>query len=169
MHASHRRSSVDVAPGNGALYLPTGPVHMQTSDAYDSYALRIDRHALEDELEALREHPVAAPLALDLNLDLTRGPGAGWSRLVAVLAREATRRDSLFTRPLAAAPLHDALISGLLHTAGHRWRDELDRPVRSWAPPWSGVNADSERVGVARTGPGSGPGRRPGRGFGCRV
>jgi AraC-like DNA-binding protein len=134
MRASHRGNTVEVTPGCGALYQPMGPVHMRTSDDYESYALRVDRRVLENELETLLDHPVGRPLDLDLSLDLTRGSGASWSRLVTALTREAVQQDSLFTHRLAGPPLHDALITGLLHAAGHRWRDELDRPAPSWAP-----------------------------------
>ncbi|MEN3263323.1 AraC family transcriptional regulator [Pseudonocardia sp.] len=135
MHTAHRRRSLDVAPGNGVLYEPEGSVHLSTTtDGYDSYPVRIDRHALENSLERLLDHPVTTPLAVDLALDLEHGAGACWSRLVAVLAREASQHDGLLTHPLAAAPLHDAVIYGLLHTAVHRWRDELDAGIRSWAP-----------------------------------
>ena len=134
MRATHRGQTLDITAGHGAVYHPTGSVHVRTSDDFDSYAIRIDRNTLRASLETLLEHPVHDVPDLDLDLDLTRGAGASWSGLVAALTQGSARRDTLFSQPLLAAPLHDALITGLLHVAGHRWRTELERPVPSWAP-----------------------------------
>jgi AraC-like DNA-binding protein len=134
MRATHRGQTLDVAAGHGAVYHPNGSVHVRTSHDFDAYAIRIDRDTLRTALETLLEHPVNDAPDLDLDLDLTRGAGASWSMLVAALTLGSARRDTLFSQPLMAAPLQDALITGLLHVAGHRWRAELERPVPSWAP-----------------------------------
>ena len=118
MRATHRGQTLDVAAGHGAVYHPNGSVHVRTSHDFDAYAIRIDRNTLRTALETLLEHPVQDAPDLDLDLDLTRGAGASWSMLVAALTLGSARRDTLFSQPLMAAPLHDALITGLLHVAG---------------------------------------------------
>jgi AraC-like DNA-binding protein len=134
MRATHRGQTVDVVAGHGAVYHPMGSAHVRTSGDFDSYAIRIDRDALRTALETLLDHPVRDAPDLDLDLDLSRGAGASWSGLVAALTEGSARRDTLFSHQLLAAPLHDALITGLLHVAGHRWRAELESPAPSWAP-----------------------------------
>ncbi len=134
MHAEHRGSSVEVVPGRGAVYQPVGDIRMHTSDDYGSYAVRINRHTLENELEARLGRPVRRPLRLDPRLDLDRGTGRGWAGLVRLLAKEAKAHGDLLTHPIITAPLHDAVVSGLLLTARHPYSDLLQRPAGSWGP-----------------------------------
>jgi AraC-like DNA-binding protein len=138
MQADHRHRSVEIAPGRAAVYQPIGDVRMRTSGNYSSYAIRIDRAALENTLAARLERPVSGPLALGPSLDLTRAAGASWARLVRLLATEAvahhaTRRTAL-TNPLIAAPLHDAVLAGLLQATDHPDRAALEQSVRAWGP-----------------------------------
>ncbi|MDD7968108.1 AraC family transcriptional regulator [Actinomycetospora lemnae] len=133
MHARHRHHQLDVAPGRGAVYHPIGPVAMTTSDDYGSYAVRVDRRAVNEALEEQLGHPVPPDPVLAPHLDLHSPPGRRWDRLIRLLCHEARTTPSVLTHPMIAAPLHDAVITGLVHTAGHRWRDTLQRPTRCWS------------------------------------
>src|SRR4051812_33373801 len=134
MHARHRRHAVEVSPGCGAVYHPIGPVSMTTSDEYGSYAVRIDRRAVNDALEEQLGHPIPPDPVLDTHLDLRHGSGRRWDRLVRLLCDEARTTPSVLSHPMIPAPLHDAVVTGFVHATGHRWRSALERPVRSWSP-----------------------------------
>ncbi|WP_214371207.1 AraC family transcriptional regulator [Pseudonocardia sp. H11422] len=147
MQADHRHRSVEIVPGRAAVYQPVGDVRMRTSGDYSSYAVRIDRAALENALAARLGRPTTGPLALGASLDLTRPAGANWARLVRLLANEAlahrsTRRTAL-TNPLIAAPLHDAVLAGLLQATDHPDREALEQSIRAWgvAPVHRAIDA----------------------------
>jgi AraC-like DNA-binding protein len=133
MHARHRRHAVEVTPGWGAVYHPVGPVAMTTSDEYDSYAVRIDRRAVNEALEEQLDHPVPPDPVLEPRVDLRSGPGRRWDRLVRLLCDEARATPSVLSHPMIAAPLHDAVVTGFVHATEHRWRDALGRPSRCWS------------------------------------
>ncbi|MFC5066032.1 AraC family transcriptional regulator [Actinomycetospora atypica] len=137
MHARHRRRAVEVTPGHGAVYHPVGPVAMTTSDGYGSYAVRVDRRAVNEALEEQLGHPVPPDPELDPHLDLRSGAGRRWDRLVRLLCDEARTTPSVLSHPMIAAPLHDAVVTGLVHATEHRWRDALARPSRCWS--WTPV------------------------------
>jgi hypothetical protein len=145
--AEHRGRSLNIAPGCAAVYQPIGGVHMRTSGDITSYAVRIDRAALENQLAARLGRRIHRPLALSLSLNLAHPAGANWARLVRLLATEAaayriTGRTAL-TNPLIAAPLHDAVLDGLLQASDHPDRDALEEPVHAWgtAPVHRAIDA----------------------------
>jgi AraC-like DNA-binding protein len=133
MLAEHRHREVDVSPERAAVFQPTGPVRMTTSDDYASYAVKIETRALDEAVEALVGHPVAGELELGPDLDLKKGPGRGWARLVRLLATE-SGPDGLAADSRVSAPLREAVVHGLLRVAEHRYREALDAPIRSFAP-----------------------------------
>jgi AraC-like DNA-binding protein len=132
MQVDHRGESVDIWSARAAVFQPVGGVRMRTSGDYASYAIQIDRVALENQLEALLGRPVTRHLDLAASLDLTRPVGTGWARLVRLLAVEATARYTTLTNPLIAAALHEAVLTGLLHAADYPERALLAQPVNAW-------------------------------------
>lgn len=104
-------------------------------------AVKIDRETLDRRLEQLLGRPTRGPLALAPVLDTTRGPGRGWVRLVTTLV-EGLREEpgvprdeaSLYTSPLIAAPLQEAILTGLLLAVDHPFRDELASPAGKLRP-----------------------------------
>lgn len=133
MRARHRRTTVEVGPGGGALYNPVGDTHMTTSDDYGSYAVRVDCSALRDALQAELGHSVPDEPELGTALNLADGAGARWDRLIRLICDEASDPAGVLTHPGIAAPLHDAVVTGLMYAADHPWRTVLDRPVRCWS------------------------------------
>jgi AraC-like DNA-binding protein len=97
-------------------------------------AIKIDRQALEDELAQLLHRPVAGPIAFALAFDLSRRGAADWNQLVGTLAKRLFDPDSLFRQPIMSAPLVQAILSGLLLSADHDFRDQLDAATRSVGP-----------------------------------
>ncbi len=97
-------------------------------------AIKIERQALEDELERLLHRPVTARIAFALALDLSRRGAADWNRLVSTLATSLFDPESLFRQPIMTAPLVHAILSGLLLSADHDLRAQLDAHARSIGP-----------------------------------
>jgi AraC-like DNA-binding protein len=96
--------------------------------------IKIERHALEHELEQLLHRPVTGPIAFALALDLSRRSAADWNQLVGTLALGLFDPDSLFRQPIMTAHLVHAVLSGLLLSADHDLRAQLDAPSRTIGP-----------------------------------
>ncbi len=96
--------------------------------------IKIERQALEDELEQLLHRPVTGPIPFALALDLSRRGAADWKQLVSTLAKALFDPESLFRQPIMTAPLVHAMLSGLLLTADHDLRAQLDAAARSIGP-----------------------------------
>ncbi len=133
MHARHRRRAVEITPGWGVVYHPVGAVAMTTSDDYGSNAVRIDRRAVNEALEEQLGLPVPPDPVLDPRIDLRSTSGQRWDRLVRLMCEEARTTPSVLDHPMFAAPLHDAVVTGFVNAAGHRWREALERPTRCWS------------------------------------
>ena len=97
-------------------------------------AIKIERHALEEELEQLLHRPLTGPIAFALALDLSRRGAADWNRLVSTLATGLFDPQSLFRQPIMTAPLVHAILAGLLLSADHDLRAHLDAHARSIGP-----------------------------------
>ena len=97
-------------------------------------AIKIERNALEDELEQLLHRPVTGAIPFALALDLSRRGAADWNRLVFTLAKDIFDPGSLFRQPIMTAPLVHAILSGLLLSADHDLRAQLDAAARGIGP-----------------------------------
>lgn len=97
-------------------------------------AIKIERRALEDELEQLLHRSVTGPIAFELALDLSRRDAGDWNQLVSTLATSMFDSESLFRQPIMTAPLVHSILSGLLLSADHNLRAQLDALARSIGP-----------------------------------
>jgi AraC-like DNA-binding protein len=97
-------------------------------------AIRIERHALEDKLEQLLGRPVTRPIGFAPALDFSHRAAADWNQLVCTLATAFFNPESLFRQPIMTAPLVHTILSGLLLSADHDLRPQLDAPARSIGP-----------------------------------
>ncbi len=97
-------------------------------------AVKVTRHALERELEQLLDRPVAGPIDFDLGLDVSSGRGAEWTNLLRMIASSLADEDALVRQPVIAAPLVHSVLTGLLLTARHEYREELDAPSPAAGP-----------------------------------
>ena len=112
---------------------PTGFAGWRTPS--QMLAIKIERHALENELAQLLQRPVNGPIAFGLALDLSRRAAADWNQLVSTVATGLFDPDSLFRQPIMSAPLVHAILSGVLVSADHDLRAQLDARARSIGPP----------------------------------
>lgn len=97
-------------------------------------AVKIERPALELQLERLIDAPVRLPLRLHPCMDVSRGPGRSWARLALMAAEDAQTSRGLIGQEAVADRLHEALLIGLLLATHHPYREELSRPVRPSRP-----------------------------------
>jgi transcriptional regulator GlxA family with amidase domain len=70
------------------------------------------------------------PLCLAPTLDVSRGRGRSWARLVRLLAHDAHNRDGLVSHPLIGPRLREDLVRGLLVATDHQYQDRLAQPDR---------------------------------------
>ncbi|MGW6027034.1 AraC family transcriptional regulator [Streptomyces sp. NPDC055099] len=97
-------------------------------------AVKIERPALELQMERLLDAPLRLPLRLRPAMDVSRGHGRSWVRLAQTAAEDAQASQGLTGQALVADRLHEALLIGLLLAAEHPYREELARPVRPSRP-----------------------------------
>jgi AraC-like DNA-binding protein len=100
-------------------------------------AVKIDKTALENTLSDLIDAPVRSPVRFGPVLDTTCGRGAGWLRLLGLVAADAGRPDGLLRHPVIGAGLQESLIAGLLIAANHQYREQIDRYTPPTAAPGS--------------------------------
>ncbi|WP_353945744.1 AraC family transcriptional regulator [Streptomyces sp. HUAS MG91] len=133
-HQSSRPSQLTL-PGAAAVFQPVGTTAVDHWTGEGRIvALKIERPLLERRVEELTGRTLRGPLVLDPGLDLTRGRGRAWARLVGTLVDDLYEDVHLLQHPLVAAPLRDALVNGLLLSTGHHYRDVLDRPAQGLRP-----------------------------------
>ncbi|WP_420036602.1 AraC family transcriptional regulator [Streptomyces sp. cg28] len=122
-------------PGTAAVFQPVGTTSVdQWTGEGRIVALKIERPLLERRVEELTGRPLRGPLVLEPGMDLTRGRGRAWARLIGTLVDDLDEDVHLLQHPLVAAPLRDAVVNGLLLSADHPWRDALERPAGGLRP-----------------------------------
>ena len=129
-----RRPAV-ATPTRAAVFQPVGDT---TLDRWAAdcrlLAVKIERTALESQLERLLDAPVHTPVTLDSEFDTTSGAGLSWARLVRLLAAEASEPAGLLQSAGAAEHLQQSVIAGLLALASPRYRETAGYGMRGWTP-----------------------------------
>lgn len=121
-------------PARAAVFQPSGHTTLdRVSGDCPLVAVKVDSKALHGQLEQLLGRTVRAPVVLAPELDIAQGTGLSWVRMISTVSDE-MQAGGLPALPIVARPLQEALLTGLLLTAGHRYRDELDRPVPALRP-----------------------------------
>jgi len=144
--AHQGRRCVQASATVASVYRPTaGPTLDRASVDCRILAIRIERQALEEQLESLLDAPVRGPLRLPISLDLTREPGRGWADLVGALAADITEPDALAHHPMTAGPLQESLLTATLLAVDHQYRDALARTT-SGPQAVSGTRAECSVV-----------------------
>ncbi|MGK5678987.1 AraC family transcriptional regulator [Actinoplanes sp. URMC 104] len=134
LHARHAGREVVAGPSSGVVFGPGSPVFTSRGANSAEVAVKVERKALEDELCGLLGHPVERPLGLPPKVDLSAGPGHSWSRLVRLMCDELEYDASLFAEPLMAERVRCTVVTGLLMSLPHNYRDELTGDAAA-APP----------------------------------
>ncbi|MFD6289666.1 AraC family transcriptional regulator [Streptomyces sp. NPDC060205] len=128
----HTRAVATTA--SAAVFQPHGETTLdRVSTDCSMLAVKIDSKALNEQLERLLGRPLRTPVTLTPELDVAHGAGLSWVRMIRGVFDE-IQAGGLLTRPMVARPLQESLLTGLLLAAGHRYRDELDRPETALRP-----------------------------------
>ncbi|TVT10237.1 AraC family transcriptional regulator [Amycolatopsis bartoniae] len=99
---------------------------MQLSDGYRQLHVRVERYALERQLEELLGRPVPGPIRFRPGMDLTDPAAASWSQAVQLLVRDLNEPAGL--AGTAAGPSWAAfLMTGLLLAQPHNYTGELEQ------------------------------------------
>lgn len=137
-HMSWRQGSAAptlTVPDGAAVYQPVGDTSVDRwSGDCRVLAVKLDRVAIEESLERLLGRPARGPVTFEPGFDTSKGPGRSWTRLVRAVAQDMLDDTPMLSGSLVAAPLQEALLNGLLLTAGHPYRDQLADPVRQLRP-----------------------------------
>lgn len=117
-----------------AVFRPGTPVHTLHEPDTIEMDVKIDREALEAELAGLLGRDIRRPIDLAPILDMSRGAGRSWSRLIHLLREEYDHLDGLLHQPLIAEHLRHSVFTGLLLSVPHRYLDELISPAQIGPP-----------------------------------
>jgi AraC-like DNA-binding protein len=124
LRSEHRGRVVHADPTRAAVYQPVGDIDLEWPGASCLLSVKVDRAALERELDAALDQRIVSPLLLGASFDLVDGPGRTWTALVRLLHAELRGQDGLAGQPRMAARWRDMVVSGLALTVEHPYGDE---------------------------------------------
>ncbi|MGP9017211.1 AraC family transcriptional regulator [Streptomyces sp. BR1] len=129
------RGSATATPACAAVFQPQGDTSL---DRWNRdcrlHAVKVGQQDLLRHLEILLDRSVPAGMRLTPELDISQGLGRSWARLVRLVVEEMADEHGALSHPLMAAQLQESLLTGLLLATGHRYREDLDKPVRTRLP-----------------------------------
>jgi AraC-like DNA-binding protein len=132
LRSRHRGTVVLADRSRAAVYRPVGDIDLEWSGDCRLLSVKVDRAALERELDAALDQQIVSPLLLGESFDLVDGPGRTWRSLVRLLHTECAE-GGLAGQPRIAARWRDMVISGLALTVEHPYGEEpagLQGPLR---------------------------------------
>jgi AraC-like DNA-binding protein len=112
---------------SAGIFTPGMPVDITWSTGCGQICLMIPAQEMRQQLEAMLDQSVLAPVEFERSLDLNTTSSASWLQLVTILGREADRPQGLFRHPLAMQTLQHLLIQGLLLMQPHNYTDALSK------------------------------------------
>jgi AraC-like DNA-binding protein len=134
--STQRRTTVTATPSTGAVYQPVGTTVLDRwGGNCRLLCVKIETTALESALAASIGRDITTPIDLGPSLDIGTGPGRGWADLVTAVNTQIQRGNGILDQPLVAAPLANALLTGLLAAADHPFRPALAGPAPGCRPP----------------------------------
>ncbi|MEU4692939.1 AraC family transcriptional regulator [Actinoplanes sp. NPDC023714] len=133
LRSRHRGTVIYADPTRAVVYRPTGDIELDWPGSCRLLSVKVERAALERELDAAIDQQVVSPLPLGASFDLVDGPGRTWAALVRLLLTELRDSDGLASRPRMAARWRDMVVSGLALSLEHPYGEEpagLQGPLR---------------------------------------
>jgi AraC-like DNA-binding protein len=124
LRSRHRGTVVLADPTRAAVYRPVGDIDLEWPGDTRLLSVKVERAALERELDAALDQQIVSPLLLGESFGTADGPGRTWSALVRLLHTELCAEDGLATSPRMAARWRDMVVSGLALTVEHPYGDE---------------------------------------------
>lgn len=136
--STQRRNTVTATPSTGATVLD------RWGSGCRVLGIKIETAALESTLADSLGRDITAPIEFGPSLDIGTGSGRGWAVLVTAVSTQIHRGGGILNQPLVAAPLANALLTGLLAAADHPFRAARADPAPGELPSVS-LNAGSGR------------------------
>ena len=133
VESRHRGTAVLADPTRAAVYRPVGDIELFWAGDCRLLSVKVERAALERQLDAALDRQVVTPLPLGASFDLADGPGRTWAALVRLLHSELRRPDGLAGQPRMAARWRDLVLGALALTIEHPYGEEpagLQGPYR---------------------------------------
>jgi len=111
-------------PSCALVLQPVGDIELTMAADCRVLSVKVERAALEREMDATLDRQVASPLPLSASFPTRSGPGRSWSALLRLLLQELGRPDGLLDQPQMARHWRDLVISGLALTVEHPYSHE---------------------------------------------
>ncbi|GAA0444803.1 transcriptional regulator [Actinoplanes capillaceus] len=124
LRSRHRGAVVLADPTRAVVFRPTGDIEVDWPASCRLISVKVERAALEREVDAALDQRVISPLPLGATFDLVDGPGRTWAAMVRLLLTELREPDALASRPRMAARWRDMVVSGLALTVEHPYGEE---------------------------------------------
>jgi AraC-like DNA-binding protein len=124
LRSRHRGTAVLADPTRAAVYRPVGDIDLDWPGTCRLLSVKVERAALERELDAALDQQIVSPLLIGESFDVSEAPGRTWVSLVRLLHGELCAPDALAAQPRMAARWRDMVISGLALTVEHPYGDE---------------------------------------------
>ena len=124
LRSRHRGAVALADPTRALVYRPTGDIELDWPGSCRLLSIKVERAALERELDAALDQRLVSPMPLGAGFDLVDGPGRTWAALVRLLLSELRGPDGLASQPRMAARWRDIVVSGLALTVEHPYGEE---------------------------------------------
>jgi AraC-like DNA-binding protein len=125
VHVLHRGAATTADPSQAAVFRPLGDIALRWSADCRLISVKVDRLALERELDTTLDREVGSPLPLGATFGLAGGPGRSWLALVRLLLGEIRQPDGLRLLPHLLRRWRELVISGLAQAVEHPYSEEV--------------------------------------------
>jgi AraC-like DNA-binding protein len=124
LQSRHRGTSVLADHTRAAVYRPVGDIDLEWPGTCRLLSVKVERGALERELDAALDQQIVSPLLLGDSFDVVDSPGRTWVSLVRLLFGELRGGHGLTSQPRMATRWRDMVVSGLALTVEHPYGEE---------------------------------------------
>jgi AraC-like DNA-binding protein len=116
---------VTIDRGAAAVLSPSMRATMHLSEEYAQLHLRIERFALEAQLERMLGRRIVEPLTFSVRMDLDRAAVRSWVNALTLLVNDLEAQQGLSAADHGATTWSDFLTAGLLLAQPHNYSDQL--------------------------------------------
>lgn len=116
---------VTIDQGSAAVLSPSMRATMHLSEEYAQLHLRIERYALEAQLEKMLGRRIVEPLTFSVRMDLDQAAVRSWVNALTLLVTDLERPHGLNSGALGATTWSEFLTSGLLLAQPHNYSRQL--------------------------------------------
>jgi AraC-like DNA-binding protein len=124
LRSRHRGTAVLADQSRAAVYRPVGDIELDWPGSCRLLSVKVERAALERELDAALDQQIVSPLLLGDSFNRLEGPGRTWVSLVRLFFGELMRGQGLAAQPRMAGRWRDMVVSGLALTVEHPYGEE---------------------------------------------